>query len=99
MFTEFFFNKSLGAEFAITHLLIVAVTFFLAGLAFKAYRNMGTNKMIYLIIAFAIFGILHLLNYIDQAVVYFMSTEVRYAMSAVVELAAMLMFVLAILRK
>jgi hypothetical protein len=96
---EFVFTPINSQIFIISQIAIVIVALFLTGLAVKAWKNTRINKMIYLIIAFGLFAITHAINYVDESVVNVMPDDARYAMFAVTEIAIMLMFVVAIIKK
>lgn len=85
--------------YVIGQIAIVVIALFLTGLAVKAWKNTRLKKMVFLITAFGLFAITHLLGYVDQSLVNIMSDDVMYAMFSVTEIAIMLMFVFAILKK
>ena len=85
--------------FLISQILVTIVALFLMGLAIKAWRNTKLNKIIYVIIAFSLFAVIHIFNYYDQAVTDIVSDDIRHAVIAGLEISIMAMFVLAILRK
>ncbi len=96
---EFILNLINSNVFVIGQIAIVAIALFLTGLSVKAWKNTHLKKMIFLIIAFGLFAITHLLGYVDQSLVNIMSDDVMYAMFSTTEITIMLMFVLAILKK
>jgi hypothetical protein len=85
--------------FAITQILVIVCALFLMGLSIRAWKNTGVRKIIYLIIAFSLFAVQHVINYVDQTEVDFISDELRYVVFAVIQVVIMGMFVLAILKK
>lgn len=96
---QFVFSHGIDQVFVVTQILIAAFALFLLGLSVKAYKNTGVRKIVYLIIAFALFAFQHILNYIDQSVVDILPDDVRYVIFAIVTLSIMGMFFLAILKK
>jgi hypothetical protein len=96
---EFVFSPLNSQVFVISQIIITVVALFLTGLAVKAWKNTRLKKMIFLIIAFALFAISHIIDYVDQSLVDLMPDDARYAMFAVVDIAIMMMFVFAILKK
>jgi hypothetical protein len=96
---EFVFSPNTSLIFLITQILVTVAALFLVGLSVKAWKNTRLKKIIYLVIAFALFAVIHIFNYLDQAVVDVVSDDVRYVVFAIAEVAIMSMFVLAILRK
>ncbi len=96
---QFIFSHGIDEIFAITQILIVVFALFLLGISVKAYKNTGLKKIIYLIIAFALFAFQHILNYVDQSVVDILPDDIRYVIFAIVTLSIMGMFFLAILKK
>ena len=96
---QFVFSHGIDEVFVVTQILIAAFALFLLGLSVKAYKNTGVRKIVYLIIAFALFAFQHILNYIDQSVVDILPDDVRYVIFAIVTLSIMGMFFLAILKK
>lgn len=99
MFTQFFFHPFLGEIFTASQLFVIISALFLVSLSVKALKNTGLKKISYLIIAFALFAIQHIINYVNQIADNPIPDEVRYPLFAVIEVAIMAMFILAILKK
>ena len=97
--TEFVFEPVDSMTFVISQIAVVIVAIFLTSLSLKAWKNTHLKKMAYLIIAFSLFAITHVINYVDQSMINFMPDDVRYAMFAVTEIVIMLMFVFAVIKK
>ncbi len=85
--------------FLIAQIIITICALFLLAITIKAYRNTRLQKLIYVAIAFVLFAAQHTLNYVDQAVVHFMPDDIRYLSFAIMTMAIMGMFFLAILKK
>jgi len=96
---EFVFSTFTGQVFVISQLIIVIVAVLLTAISIIAYKNTRVKKMIFLIIAFVLFAISHLLNYVDQSLVDIMPDDARFAMFGVTTVVSMMMFFLAILKK
>ena len=99
MASESVFSPISSEAFLIAQILITICALFLLTLSIKAYKNTGLRKLIYVAIAFVLFAIQHILNYVDQAVVDIMPDDMRYLLFAIMTLAIMGMFFLAILKK
>ena len=97
--TEFDFEPVTSQVFLVSQIIVIVVAFFMVGLAVKAWKNTGMKKMVFLIIAFGLFALIHIVNYTDQALVNFMPDDARYAMFAATEICIMMMFVLAVIKK
>ena len=97
--TEFVFSPINSMTFIIGQIAIVIVAIFLTMLSLKAWKNTRIKKMIYLVIAFTLFAITHAINYVDQSLVNIIPDDARYAMFAVTDIAVMLMFVFAVIKK
>jgi hypothetical protein len=91
--------SSTSEAFLIAQILITICALFLLGISIKAYRNTRLRKLIYVAIAFVLFAIQHILNYVDQVVVHFMPDDIRYLLFSLMTLAIMGMFFLTILKK
>jgi len=96
---EFVFSPNTSIVFLISQIIVIIFALFLMGLAIKAWKNTRLNKIIYVVIAFALFAVIHTLNYVDQSVVSFVSDDIRHAIFAVIEIGIMMMFVVAIIKK
>ena len=96
---QFVFSHGIDEVFAVTQILIAICALFLLVLSVKAYKNTGLKKIVYLIVAFSLFATQHIINYVDQSVVDILPDDVRYVIFAIISLAIMGMFVLAILKK
>ena len=99
MTTEIFTTPFTFHVFTISQILDIALAFFLALLSVTAYRNSGLKKIRYAIVAFSLFAIQHIINYLDSGIIGFMPNDVRNALFSVITLAIMAMFFLAIVRK
>lgn len=97
--TTSFFSPLTSEVFIIAQVLVTICALFLLVLSFKAYQNTKLKKMIFIVIAFALFAIQHIINYVDQAVTDIMPDDIRYVLFAVITLAIMGMFFLAIVKK
>lgn len=92
-------NLVVSDVFLISQIGIVVVALFLVGLTIQAWKNTGIKKMIFLIIAFSLFAIVHITTYVDEGVINIMPDDLRYAMFGVTDIAIMMMFVFAVLKK
>jgi len=91
--------SSTSEAFLIAQILITICALFLLAITIKAYRNTRLRKLVYVAIAFVLFAVQHTLNYVDQAVADIMPDDIRYLLFAIMTLAIMGMFFLAILKK
>lgn len=96
---EFIFSKDTSTLFLISQLLVTVIALFLVGLTIRAWKNTKLKKIIYVSIAFALFAVIHIFNYIDMAVVNLVSDDIKYLVSALLQVGIMLLFVVAILIK
>jgi len=85
--------------FLVTQVLVTVVALFLMGVAVRAWKNTKLKKIIYVAIAFSLFAVIHIFNYVDQAVMDVVSDDLRHTIFAILELSIMGMFVLALLKK
>lgn len=97
--TEIFTTPFTFQVFTVSQVLDIATAFFLALLSVTAYRNSGLKKIRYAIVAFSLFAIQHVINYVDSSIIGIMPNDVRHALFSVITLAIMAMFFLAIVRK
>ena len=97
--TEFVFEPINSMTFVVGQIAVMIVALFLTVLSIKAWKNTSLKKMIYLVIAFSLFAIIHAINYVDESIVNVMPDDARYAMFAVTEIIIMLMFVFAVIKK
>jgi hypothetical protein len=88
-----------GQVFLFTQILVTVVALFLTGLAVRAWKNTKLKKIIYVSIAFSLFAVIHIFNYADQAILDFVSDDLRHVIIAILELSIMGLFVLAIIKK
>lgn len=91
--------SSTSEAFLIAQIMITICALFLLGVTIKAYKNTKLRKLIYVAVAFVLFAVQHILNYVDQAVADIMPDDVRYLSFALMTLSIMGMFFLAILKK
>lgn len=97
--TEFIFGKDVSTLFIISQLLVTIIALFLVGLTIRAWKNTKLKKIIYVSIAFALFAVIHIFVYIDMAIVNLVSDDLRFLISALLQVAIMLLFVVAIMKK
>ena|SRR3989442_10889750 len=94
------FNVPLTTEvFIVAQILIIIIALFLMMLAITAYRNTSLKKIVYAIIAFALFAFQHVINFISIEKVSFIPDDLRYAIFSVITLTIMVLFFLSIVRK
>ena len=96
---EFVFSPITSEVFLISQIIIIIAAIFLTIITIKSYKITRFKKMIFVLLAFALFGISHTINLIDQSVVDIMSDDARYAMFGVVQVGIMAMFFMAIVKK
>ena len=94
------FNSPLTAEvFIVAQILIIIFALFLMTLSITAYRNTSLKKIVYAIVAFALFAFQHVINFIDAEEVDLIPDDIRYAIFSVITLTIMALFFLSIVRK
>jgi len=96
---HFAFGPGSAEVFTIAQLTVLIFALFLMTLSISSYRKTGLKKIVYVIIAFALFATQHIINYIDGEVVDFLSDDMRHAIFAVISVVIMVMFFLAIIKK
>ena len=94
------FSDPVTAEvFFAAQILIIIFALFLMALSITAYRNTSLKKIVYAIIAFALFAFQHVLNFIDAEEVDLIPDDIRYAIFSVITLTIMGLFFLSIVKK
>jgi hypothetical protein len=94
------FNVPLTTEvFIAAQILIIIFALFLMALSITAYRNTSLKKIVYAIVAFALFAFQHVINFIAVDEVKFIPDDVRYALFSIITLTIMGLFFLSIVRK
>ena len=96
---EFIFGKGTDVLFLISQLLVTIIALFLVALTVRAWKNTKLKKILYVSIAFALFAVIHIFAYIDMAVINLVSDDVRFLVSSMIQVAIMLLFVVAIMIK
>lgn len=97
---EFFFvHYDTSTIFVISQFLTIVVSLFLTGLAIRAWRNTKLKKIIYVAIAFALFAVIHIVNYINMSIISILPNDVSYLIFGIIQVVIMLMFVVAIMKK
>ena len=92
-------SKDVSTLFLISQLLVTIIAVFLVGLTIRAWKNTKLKKIIYVSIAFALFAVIHIFTYINIAIVNMVSDDMRFLISSLLQVAIMLLFVVAIMKK
>jgi hypothetical protein len=96
---DFVFSPDTSTLFIISQFLTIIVSLFLVALAVRAWKNTKLKKIIYVALAFALFAVIHIVNYIDMAIIDLVADDVKYLIFAIIQIVIMLLFVVAILKK
>ncbi len=95
----FVFGEGISQIFSITQIAVVIIALFLMSISIISFRNTSLKKILFAIVAFALFAIQHVINYIDAQQADILPDDVRYTIFSIITLAIMALFFLAVIKK